>query len=212
MIKRLLSSIRHMREPTFDDPKAARWADIFQKRARLTGQLPESEVLQKMGIPAADPFWKQDNANPSAGFAVNLGSPVAAALATESAANFKVAAVDDFGRSVTRLPLSKTAPKFFFHVSNSIFPLEGASGKIAPNEFVWRVAQAFRDLLLKLESESDEPEDDEDNNGDEQDEEETMSFDPTDYTISRVTWSKSLGAWYVITDQTGADEALDTSH
>jgi hypothetical protein len=127
-----------MREPTFSDPKAARWVDLFQKRARFTGQLPEPDVLQRMGIPADDPFWKQDNANPSAGFAVNLGCRVGDALQLDSPANFDAVGVDDFGRSVTKFPILETAPHFYFHIASSTFLLDEASRVITPGHHLAR--------------------------------------------------------------------------
>jgi hypothetical protein len=157
MIKRLLSFIRHMCEPTFSDPKAARWVDLFQKRARFTAQLPEPDVLQRMGIPADNPFWKQDNANPSAGFAVNLGCRVGDALQFDSPANFDAVGADDFGRSVTKFPILETAPHFYFHIANSTFSLDEASRAITPGDFAWTAARVFRDLLKKIESEPDDP-------------------------------------------------------
>jgi hypothetical protein len=200
MIKRLLSFIRHMREPTFSDPKAARWVDLFQKRARFTGQLPEPDVLQRMGIPADDPFWKQDNANPSAGFAVNLGCRVGDALQVDSPANFDAVGVDDFGRSVTKFPILETAPHFYFHIANPTFSLDEASRVTTPRDFVWTAARMFRDLLKKIESEPDDPSENSDEEDDDKDTE-PMSFDPCDYVISRITWDHRRKAWYVITEE-----------
>ena len=157
MIKRLLSFVRHMREPTWDDPKASRWADIYQNRARFTGQLPDPEILEKMGIPADNPFWKQDNANPSAAFSVNIDCRVSDALRAESATDLTCVAIDDFGKTIHKLPLSKTSRDYYFPVPSSAFSLDGAGSSIEPNEFVWRAARGFRDLLQKFEAEPDDP-------------------------------------------------------
>ncbi|TLD68210.1 hypothetical protein FEM03_23930 [Phragmitibacter flavus] len=203
MIKRLLSFIRCIREPTFDDPKTSRWADLFQKRARLTGQLPEPDMLQKLGIPADDPFWKQDNSNPSAGFAVNVGYPVGDALRADSFEYLEVVAVDDFGRLVRKLPLSKTSSNIFFHSSNTIYTLNGVGSAIEPSDFIWRVSRVFGDLLRQIEAEPEVLQEGESGDEDDDPEVEPMSFNPADYTINRITWDKSLNAWYVITDQRG---------
>ena len=190
-----------MREPTFNDPKASRWVDLFQKRARFTGQLPEADVLQKMGIPDDDPFWKQDNANPSMGFAVNLGCLVADALREDSFATLEVVASDDFGHSVPKFPLSQTASNFYFHITNSTFSLDGAGRAIEPRDFVWRAARVFRDLLQEIEAEPDDPEEDMEEKDQDEEDAEPMSFDPNDYEISRITWDQRRHAWYVITEQ-----------
>lgn len=192
-----------MREPTFTDPKAARWADLFQKRARFTGQLPEPDVLERMGIPADDPFWKQDNAKPSAGFAVNLGCRVGDVLQADSPADTEVVGVDDFGLSVTNFPISKTAPHFYFHLANSSFSLDRVSRAITPSDFVWTAARVFRDLLKEMESEPDDPAKDADEEDDDEDTE-PMSLDPYDYVIRRIAWDHRRKAWYVITEQSTA--------
>ena len=199
MLRRLLRFIRHINEPTFDDPKASRWADIFQKRARLTGQLPEPDVLERMGIPREHPFWKQDNANPSAGFAVNLGQSMEEALIADSPADLELHTADDFGRPVAKLPLSKTSPKLWFGISNSIYPLEESGRNVGISDIVWQAARAFRDLLAHLETQPDDPQDEADDET-EDDDTELISFDPSDYTIRRISWDRGVDAWYVITE------------
>lgn len=184
-----------MCEPTFDDPKASRWADLYQKRARLTGQLPEPDVLGRMGIPPDHPFWKQDNADPSVGFVVNLEYHMGDALRAESPADIELVAVDDFQRTVYEFPLSETSHRLYFGFGSSIFELVETGAAIELNEFIWQSARAFRELLLEIESTPDDPE----NDPECEDEDEPMSFNPDDYTVRRIAWMQSFNAWYIIT-------------
>ncbi|QTN30979.1 hypothetical protein HZ994_01090 [Akkermansiaceae bacterium] len=190
-----------MREPVYEDPKASRWADLYQRRARLTGELPEPEILARFGIPADDPFWKEDNANPWKGFAVNLSVPMASALQAAGPGDMGIVGRDDFGRSVTNLPLAETSPRFYFGFEKNMYRLEGTGRSIAISEFIWKVSRVFRELLLKAENEPEEiPEEDDDEEEEEIDE--PMSYSPADYTIHRISWNPRQQTWYVMTERT----------
>ncbi|MEM7144617.1 MAG: hypothetical protein AAF591_05750 [Verrucomicrobiota bacterium] len=210
MIKRLLSFWRRMNEPTFQDEKAELWAGLFQKRARFTGQLPEPELLEQIGIPADDPFWKQDNANPSAGFAVNFKIPVREALKADSPGSLAAEALDDFGQSVAALPLKATAPNYYFHVFNGTFTLDSAPKTLEPTEMAWIASRGFVEALSELEKTVD-LEDTEDIEDDIEDDDEPINFDPAAHTITRITWDPDREAWYVITTQNGDNKRLDTN-
>jgi hypothetical protein len=196
MFKRLIHFIRYMREPAYEDPKAQRWMTLYQQRARLTGQLPDAETLRKTGIPADHPFWKEDNSNPSVGFAANMNTPVTEALAAPSAAGYVIDAHDDFGLAVTHLPIGKTSPRIYFH-SGAAYDLDDPPERMPVAEFVWTAARLFRDALLATENAPEEADDDYEES---EEDDEPSSKDPANHTIRRVTWSPRLGAWLLITD------------
>ncbi len=201
MFRRLLHFIRYMREPVYEDPKAQRWMDLYQRRARLTGELPDAETLRKTGMPADHPFWKEDNSNPSAGFAVNMDIPVTEALAVPSAAGLTIDARDDFGRAVKHLPIGKTSPRIYFH-AGAAYELNDPAERMPVADFVWTAARLFREALLARENAPEEEGDDADEGPEEEDE--PSSTDPADYTIRRVTWSPRMGAWLIVAKQAGS--------
>jgi hypothetical protein len=100
------------RHPKWSDPKAEQWANLFQKRARFYGQLPDPGIMEQMGIGPEHRFWKQDNRNPRKGFAANFWVPLAPFIdGTEDDEIGDVTGSDDFGRPVTSFPIGMTAAR-----------------------------------------------------------------------------------------------------
>ena len=126
--------------------RAERWMKIYQQRALATGVLPPAEILEEMGMDADDPFWKQDNSNPSRGFAVNLDISYGEvqAIAADDANTIK--AEDDLGAHVPLIPILETGRAVKFDFVNASCDLD-VEVNLTPFEFLKCQAQLLEELL-----------------------------------------------------------------
>ena len=170
-------------EPQWSDPKAQRWANILQSRARFTGQLPEPSIIAQMGMGPDDRFWKQDNRVPRKGSAVNFDVPLSWFVnGTEDANLATLTGTNDFGKPVKSFPIKATAPRIYFDLVQRIFDVPFDREEV-PTKLMVEVCCGFlihRILPRRAELEVHE------------------ETDFAKLRLRRITWDKDLGAWYCI--------------
>jgi hypothetical protein len=179
-----------MNEPVYDDPKTQKWIELYQKRAKSLGQLPDPDVLEKTGLPANHWFWKEDNAVPSEAFAVNIELPVAALHTAESPSDLRLVATDDFGRRVRKLPIGKTSKGIWFGTEEGIFDSGIAAAKAPVEEFVWAGIMIMRELDRKRHNPASQV------LGQDPEEEEEVDF--MELQLRRISWMKGMNAWLFV--------------
>jgi hypothetical protein len=171
------------REPSWSDPKAQRWATLFQSRARLTGQLPDKKFMDDSGLGPDHRFWKQDNKRPSEGFAVNFDIPFYPFLdGTEDEALKGVEGLDDFGRKVRTFPIKTTGKKLHYDFMDRILDLPIKTESVTTKLMVEVCCGLLALRILPRRGDF------------------TIGSD-LDFRVARlrrITWDASMGAWYPI--------------
>ena len=179
---RFLQSLFY-RDPSWSDPKTQRWATLFQKRARLTGQLPDEKFMNDSGLGPDHRFWKQDNKRPSEGFAVNFDIPFYPFLdGTEDEALIGLEGLDDYGRKVTTFPIKSTGKKLHYDFMDRILELPIKTESVTTKLMVEVCCGLLALRILPERS--------------------NFSVGPDlDFRrarLRRIAWDTSMGAWYPI--------------
>lgn len=168
-----------------DSRGASFWRRLFQRRAQLTGQLPDESVRQRIGWRPQDA--KVDNRSPRDAFAVNLSVDLAHlfTLRGREAVDAYIVGTDDFGRPVTTIPISKTSSKIFFDFASAgpELPYEGADVSLA--QFVSNMCYALKNDMLPQREKF----------------RYILIERAEDLILRRISWLDSMHSWYPIFDE-----------
>jgi len=169
------------REPRWSDPKAQRWMSVYQKRARLTGQLPDQEVLNQSGLGPGHRFWKQKNGNPTKGFAVNFDVPLQPFIdGEEDDFPLSFEGRDDFGKTVKWFPIGKTSNKLGYDFLDRTLEIPFQKDRVPVSGMVQVCCGLLAQRILPRREEFGISEE----------------IDFRKARLTRIAWDQSLCAWY----------------